>query len=212
MTTRTLDTINNEMNNLSKEINTLQDKYSKLRKEKELVYKNTIVPTIKNDPLKFIFNQKAHDQTNVDYYKEINQMKNDYISKYFVPDKKHYGMLKAECFYTESGLNQFLISIYSDSSNSELKNMVKFFNHMISIGYDPLPKEDYIPIMCMSNDLCASGYLELRINKETSQCSFGIGNFGRFRENKNDSLFNILKYIRSEYWYGTPYKDDEKDD
>ena len=211
MTTRTLDTISNEMNNLSKEINTLQSKYSKLRKEKELVYKNTIVPTIKNDPLKFIFNQKAHDQTNMDY-KEINQMQNDYIYKYFVPDKKHYGMLTAECCYKESGLNQFKISIYSDSSNSELKNMVKFFNHMISIGYDPLPKEDYIPIMCMSNDLCASGYLELRINKETSQCSFGIGNFGRFRENKNDSLFNILKYIRSEYWYGTPYKDDEKDD
>lgn len=211
MTTRTFDTINTEMNNLSKEINTLQNKYSKLRKEKELVYKNTIVPTIKNDPLLFIFNSKAQDQANMDY-KEINQMKNDYISKYFVPDKKHYGMLMTECSYEESGLNQFKISIYSDSSNTELKNMVKFFNHMINIGYDPLPKEDYIPIMCMSNDLCASGYLELRINKETSQCSFGIGNFGRFRENKNDSLFNILKYIRAEYWYGTPYKDDEKDD
>lgn len=211
MTARTFDIISNEMNNLSKEINTLQNKYSKLRKEKELVYKNTIVPMIKHEPLLFIFNQKAQDQANMDY-KEINQMKTDYISKYFVADKKHCGMLKAECFYTESGLNQFKISIYSDSSNTELKNMVKFFNHMISIGYDPLPKEDYIPIMCMSNDLCASGYLELRINKETSQCSFGIGNFGRFRENKNDSLFNILKYIRSEYWYGTPYKDDEKDD
>ena len=35
MTTRTLDTINNEMNNLSKEINTLQNKYSKLRTEKD---------------------------------------------------------------------------------------------------------------------------------------------------------------------------------
>ena len=211
MTTRPLYIINNEMIALSKEINKLQSKYSKLRKEKELVYKNTIVPTIKHEPLLFIFNSNAQDQANMDY-KEINQMKNDYISKYFVPDKKHYGMLMAECAYEESGLNQFKISIYSDSSNTELKNMVKFFNHMISIGYDPLPKEDYIPIMCMSNDLCASGYLELRINKETSQCSFGIGNFERFRENKNDSLFNILKYIRSEYWYGTPYKDDEKDD
>ena len=189
------------MNNLSKEINTLQNKYSKLRKEKELVYKNTIVSTIKNDPLKFIFNQKAHDQTNVDYYKEINQMQNDYISKYFVPDKKHYGMLKAECFYTESRLNQFHISIYSDSSNIELKNMVKFFNHMISIGYDPFPKEDYIPIMCMSNDLSASGCLELRINKETSQCSFGIVRFGRFSENKNDSDYCISEQRISHKFY-----------
>jgi hypothetical protein len=210
MTARTLDTISNEMNMLSKEINTLQNKYSKLRKEKELVYKNTIVPTIKHEPLLFIFNSKAQDQANMDY-KEINQMKNDYISKYFVADKKHFGMLMAECCYEESGLNQFKISIYSDSSNSELKNMVKFFNHMINIGYDPLPKEDYIPIMCMSNDLSANGQLELRINKETSQCSFGIVRFGRFTENKNDSLFNILKYIRQEYWYGTPYKDEDKD-
>ena len=109
MTTRPLYIINNEMIALSKEINKLQSKYSKLRKEKELVYKNTIVPTIKHEPLLFIFNSNAQDQANMDY-KEINQMKNDYISKYFVPDKKHYGMLKAECFYTESGLNQFQIS------------------------------------------------------------------------------------------------------
>jgi hypothetical protein len=200
MTTRTLDTINNEMNNLSKEINTLQNKYSKLRKEKELVYKNTVVPTIKHEPLLFIFNSKAHDQANMDY-KEINQMQNDYISKYFVADKKHCGMLTAACVYEESGLNQFQFSIYSDSSNTELKNMVKFFNHMISIGYDPLPKEDYIPIMCMSNDLSASGCLELRINKETSQCSFGIVRFGRFSENKNDSDYCISEQRISHKFY-----------
>ena len=35
MMARTFDIISNEMNNLSKEINTLQNKYSKLRKEKD---------------------------------------------------------------------------------------------------------------------------------------------------------------------------------
>ncbi len=200
----TLEQIDYEISTIRKEISKLSTKIAALSCEKTNLYNETIVPSIKNDPIKFIFNSKAQELSGIGY-KEINKLKHNYIEQFVPVNEKDHISIDSHGIFEDSGLSVFDITIYSDSSDIELDNITKFFNHMIKLGYDVLPKEDYIQINCTSNDLSESGCLPLRIDKLTHICDFGCTIWSHFTKIKSDSLLNILKYIRLNYWYGEPY-------